>query len=250
MEMDVVVPGGGFALFGMYGAIATLYQLQRCEKCRVRRFYATSAGAILACIYICFDERRRVEVVEAFPLHAYECRYGWIVDGVRSFLELWLPPDAHLLCSGTLWVSYNEQWTSRVVSEYAARADLIDAIIESSSYPGYCASPLAVFGKWDGMVPHIPAEPREERVPLIHLEQFTYVEVLAATHPFCWYTTGMVPEPFDSVKRALRGSFSRIQELERVLPFCGVTVQEVRAAAEAAEDAFYAGRVGGEAGGP
>jgi hypothetical protein len=239
MDVDVVVPGGGFAVYGLYGPIATLRHLQRDEKCRVRRYYATSGGALLVCVFLCTDEQRQVEAMDAFARHAYACRYGWIVDAVRSYLELWLPSDAHEVCSGTLWVSYNEMWTSRVVSEYATRADLIDAIVQSSSYPGYCAPPLAIFGKWDGIVPHIPTEPPDERVPMIHLASPTKYEILAATSAFCWYTTSMVPDPLDSLKRAQRSGFARIEELERVLPFCGVTVQEVRAAAETAEARLF-----------
>ena len=239
------MPGRGFGCVLLYGPVATLLELQRAGKCRVRRYYATSGGSIMSALFMCAPDDRHADLLRAYARHVYAHRTGWIVDAIRSFLELELPEDGHALCTGRLFISYYNKLSKCVVSEYATRADLIDAIVVSCSVPGICAPFSVVWDRWDGLAPCVPEVLYIERVPLIVLESMPRSESIAINAPFLWFRREHAKplDLFDSLDCATRDGFARVEELERVLPFCGVSVEDVRAAADTALARLYVARV-------
>jgi hypothetical protein len=63
------------------------------------------------------------------------CRLGPLL---REFLQQYLPPDAHELCSGNTHVAVTlllPYWQTRMISQFDSREDLISALLTSCHIP-------------------------------------------------------------------------------------------------------------------
>jgi hypothetical protein len=236
IPVDIAVYGGGLAACYHYGLLATLAELERTGLCRVRCFYAVSAGAAMCAAFLCFgDPTGHYERIRSFAATVYARRRMWLVDAVSEWLERELPPDAHVTCSGRLFVTYidTEKRGRRVVGAYATRADLIRAIVVSCSLPGVCAPLSCVRSRWDGLV---PLAYQDADIPLIWGAMPPVYATLALNLPLMWWAVpARLAMPSGALWCAVRDGFSP----ERVAT--GALVREVglgtaivRAAADAA----------------
>lgn len=103
-----------------------------------------SAGAIAAAFLICDVPTEKcteylmgiVNKSRVYNLGAFDPRYR-ITDYLQEGMEILLPTDAHVLCSGRLFISMTHQKSHKnvVISTYKSREDLIRVILCSSFIP-------------------------------------------------------------------------------------------------------------------
>jgi hypothetical protein len=140
-EVDVVCSGGGMRGYYVTGAYCVLRRLQARGDLVVRRFAGASAGAWCA-IFMCCD-MDPMDWVETYWLTK---RAGPRVKLLDAYLDIiprmilrTLPEDAHLRCSGRVFISITV-WRdcalhNEVVSEFRSKEDLVAAAVASSNIP-------------------------------------------------------------------------------------------------------------------
>jgi hypothetical protein len=231
--LDVAVHGGGAAVHYHWGLIATLAELERVGACRVRRYYAVSGSAILCAIVVCFpDSVQQAALIRSFAEYMYARRVAWIVDGVAEWLERELPHDAHVACTGRLYVTYIERFSRRVVFAFSSRAELVAAIVASCSLVGICAPLSSVWARWDGLLPLVESG---TDVATVWGSLPPVYSLVALNLPFIWWARAAgLAFPRAGIRRALRDGFaaSRVSAISDVLGEEAACV--VRSAAEAA----------------
>jgi hypothetical protein len=77
-----------------------------------------------------------------------------IMSLIEQKLDLLLPKNAHVLCSGRLGISLTKLWSfeNRFVSEFDSRQDLIDAVVAGCFIPGWSGSLTAPLYKGEQFV--------------------------------------------------------------------------------------------------
>lgn len=133
MNLDLVLPGCGLA--GYYWV--HLDRALALHGVCVRRIYCASSGASAAVLLAC-----GCDSVEW--LHMYHMFRGSravrLADVVFELLDLVLPPDAHVRCSGRVFIRVHELSPTRglvstTVSEYATRDMLLAYVRASMAIP-------------------------------------------------------------------------------------------------------------------
>lgn len=134
-EVDIVVSGGGLRGYYVTGAAAVL---ATAHHLRPVRYAGASAGAWCATFMACGLDT--AEWVATFARTQRHLEDGMkILDAYRCFATDILPDDAHVRCSGRVFISVSVLgWTGLrnvIVSEFDSREDLIEACIASSNIP-------------------------------------------------------------------------------------------------------------------
>ena len=135
-----------------YWQVGVVLSLARRVDLTRARMVGASAGALIAVLSACgCDVRRSVDLAYSLAVSADLWRRPLGLAGVwggliRRWLEDLLPPDAHALCRGRVAVivlrvgwgaSTSFPFIARrwAVSDFASRAELIDAVLASAHLP-------------------------------------------------------------------------------------------------------------------
>ncbi|XP_010150414.1 PREDICTED: patatin-like phospholipase domain-containing protein 1 [Eurypyga helias] len=107
------------------------------------RIYGSSSGSVVATLALCECDVDEIKLVFTTLEASFQRRVGHggkVLKFLEEVLNKYLPPNAHQLVSGKLHVILTRvhDWRSVVVSEFASREDLIQAIICSCFIPLYC----------------------------------------------------------------------------------------------------------------
>eukprot|EP00882_Tetradesmus_deserticola_P013544 GHRQ01014380.1.p1 GENE.GHRQ01014380.1~~GHRQ01014380.1.p1 ORF type:complete len:384 (+),score=86.76 GHRQ01014380.1:169-1152(+) len=167
--------GFGFSAGGLVfpyyvGLVSSL--VQRGVMTRPAQLAGSSAGSLIAASFNAgLDmetvEKSLIEFGENCLKNGTRYRLGPLL---RDFLEQYLPPDAHELCSGNTHVAVTRlmpYWRTRMVSQFESREDLISALLTSCHIPWYFD------GRWmtkfrghycvdGGVMAFIPSVPKAE----------------------------------------------------------------------------------------
>ena len=162
MDVDVVVPGGAMGAMYTLGGVALVRELERAGVLRVRAYYATSAGSLLAVAALCFssDERDALiaRTLEFVAMLQERARTHWIHETIGAHLEACLPADAHVRCAGRLVLSTTRlaRAPRETVRAFETREALISAVVDSCRLPFFSAPARCVVGRHDGYLSPTP----------------------------------------------------------------------------------------------
>jgi hypothetical protein len=190
MDIDVVVPGGALGVLYTLAGVALIRELEEAGHVRVRAYYATSAGSILAVGAICFpnDEmvRRTLELVFIAQARA---RTHWAHETVAAYVAATLPSDAHTKCAGRLVLSMTRNNRREVVRAYETRDELIRALADSCRLPLISAPASCIFGRHDGYL--APTPPRSSAV-VVTLPYPPVWQTVTLSLPIVWWACPFV----------------------------------------------------------
>ena len=131
-EIDLIIGGGGFNGFYVFGFNKILKKLEREEKLKIQRYAGTSVGAICAILIVC-------QVTDEQILSLYENikNKREFLMYIRDELKRILPSNAYLLCTNKVYISVTSfpYLQNHILSEYESNDELIDACIASSCMP-------------------------------------------------------------------------------------------------------------------
>ncbi|NXS94914.1 PLPL1 protein, partial [Jacana jacana] len=147
---SILFRGCSFLLFYEIGVLAALQELSPDILKSASRVYGASSGSIAATFALCGIDRgkgfelllllfipclKRLNVWEIWSCKRLIKTLKILKDGLNKYL----PPNAHQLVSGKLHIILTRvrDWRSVLVSEFASREDLIQAIICSCFIPLY-----------------------------------------------------------------------------------------------------------------
>ena len=157
-RVPIVFCGGGAFLF--WWEIGVLQHLQ--FPVDAAYYVGVSAGNIANVVYVCdipldllLSTSRRYMLGEAACSSLHD-----VVMRMRAWLDALLPENAHIKCSGRVFVALLElPNTSRVVGDFPSREHLIEVLVASISIPGYVQADVR---KWmDHCFDEIPSlDPR------------------------------------------------------------------------------------------
>nr|XP_048300519.1 patatin-like phospholipase domain-containing protein 5 isoform X2 [Myodes glareolus] len=156
--MDFLEAEGGWSLsfagagfLGLYhvGATQCLRQRAPCILQGARRFYGSSAGALNALSIVCGKSADfccssllgMVKQVERLSLGIFHPAYGPI-EHIRKQLQDTLPENCHILASQRLGISMTRWYDGQnfIVTDFATRDELIQALVCSLYFPFYCGT--------------------------------------------------------------------------------------------------------------
>ncbi|XP_069103424.1 patatin-like phospholipase domain-containing protein 4 [Argopecten irradians] len=115
----------------------------------LKRVCGASAGSLIGCVLVadpskieaCIDFTLKLaDDIRKKPLGAMTPGFNLLVP-LRGFLEEHLPPNAHQLCSDTLYVSVTNVQTKKneVANQFSSNEDLIQHLMASCHIPLYAA---------------------------------------------------------------------------------------------------------------
>jgi hypothetical protein len=221
--LDLVISGG--ALRGYY-MVGVADALKRCQGVQIGRLAGASAGAWCAVFIAC--GLSAVDWAETYTATQRLMADGTpLLDAYRRFRADLLPPDAHLRCSGRVFISITEVrgglLHNTVVSEFHSREDVLAACIASSQLPFISTrgfgwrfrGSLVLDGGMTNNVPVFRGSPRPQLV--VRLSRVPYPLSLALTPADPCIEALIVRGAVDAA-RLLSGSGPAAPSLEWVLP--------------------------------
>ncbi|NWQ88987.1 PLPL1 protein, partial [Burhinus bistriatus] len=137
---SILFRGCSFLIAYEMGVLAALRELSPDILKSASRIYGASSGSIVATFALCeCDIGKRYALPFILCLKRLNVWKFWSCKIVKAILNKYLPTNAHELVSGKLHVILTRvrDWRSVVVSEFASREDLIQAIMCSCFVPVY-----------------------------------------------------------------------------------------------------------------
>ncbi|NXJ83377.1 PLPL1 protein, partial [Trogon melanurus] len=139
---SILFRGCSFLIAYEAGALAAFQELSPGLLKSASKVYGASSGSIIATLGLCginADELKPVFFNALQNSFFGFCPGGRLLRILKTILNQCLPTNAHQLVSGKLHVIVTRvhDWRSVVVSEFASREDLIEAIICSCYLPLY-----------------------------------------------------------------------------------------------------------------
>ncbi|NXC72700.1 PLPL1 protein, partial [Anhinga anhinga] len=151
-SFSILIRGCGFFLPYEFGAFRALQELSPDLMKSASRIYGASSGSLVATFALCGCDAGKsyalpfiLNDIKLATLNALKSSFWSLFRGqklikiLRDLLNCFLPPNAHQLVSGKLHVIITRvsDWRSIVVSEFASKEDLIQALICSCFVPVY-----------------------------------------------------------------------------------------------------------------
>ncbi|KAM5289166.1 patatin-like phospholipase domain-containing protein 5 [Ctenodactylus gundi] len=141
--------GAGYLALYYVGVFQCLRQRAPSLLQSVRRFYGSSAGALCAASFLCGVSTDTccsqllgmVKFVCSLSLGIFHPAYAPI-EHIRQQLQLILPADSHILASQRLGISVTH-WPDGqnvIITDFATREELIQALVCTSYFPFYCGT--------------------------------------------------------------------------------------------------------------
>ena len=193
MDVDVVVPGGAMGALYTLGGVALVRELECAGVVRVRAYYATSAGSLLAVSALCFATDELVARTREFVGMLQErARTHWASETVSAYLEACLPADAHVRCAGKLVLSTTRLARARreTVRAFDTRDALISAAVDSCRLPFFSAPARCVVGRHDG---YLSPTPDSETGGVVTLPYPPAWETVALSLRVVWWAAPFMP---------------------------------------------------------
>ncbi|XP_003747920.1 patanin-like phospholipase domain-containing protein [Galendromus occidentalis] len=134
--------GGGF--LGIYHAGVLQAFKDFAPEITTRKVLGASSGALASCFLVCdLPVERAVDVVARMAVHCRSLSLGPLDPGfdifniMRDGLEKCLPEDAHIRCSGRMFISVTRAFSQRneIISVFDSREELINAVMASCFIP-------------------------------------------------------------------------------------------------------------------
>jgi hypothetical protein len=186
-KFNLFISGGGLKCFYSAGILAQIRHLsKKYNRVEISKIFCTSAGSIGAVCFICSYQEDYITVdsfKELYELIRENYKKGIkIAESARQFLQQYLPENAHLLCSGKVFITIIEITRygpyKKIISEFSSKNDLIDVVIASCSIPHItinsfytkCRNMYCV----DGVFPIIPIEYKYEETLIINFTNVDY----------------------------------------------------------------------------
>ncbi|KAJ8030443.1 Patatin-like phospholipase domain-containing protein 4 [Holothuria leucospilota] len=146
-EINMTLAGCGFLCTYYLGVYEVLKNHGGAIFSKIRRWGGASAGSIAASLIVCHPEnpwigltvaQRVIDDIRNKVFGVLSPSYS-LMDAVKLQLEKHLPPNAHELATGNLYVSITKctEFENEIVTEFHSREELIDAIICSCHIPIY-----------------------------------------------------------------------------------------------------------------
>ncbi|NXQ97106.1 PLPL1 protein, partial [Sagittarius serpentarius] len=140
--------GCSFLLAYEVGVLGALQELSPDILKSASRIYGASSGSVVATVALCECDIGKSYALPFILRKCYtkaSCQFSPISQKIKllkilkDVLNKYLPPNAHQLVSGKLHVILTRvhDWRSVVVSEFASREDLIQAVLCSCFVPVY-----------------------------------------------------------------------------------------------------------------
>ncbi|KAF1529495.1 UNVERIFIED_CONTAM: Patatin-like phospholipase domain-containing protein 1, partial [Eudyptes pachyrhynchus] len=137
---SILFRGCSFMIIYEIGVLAALRELSPDILKSASRIYGASSGSVVATLALC-----ECDIGKGYALPFVLCLKRsnvwkfWIIKILKDILNKYLPTNAHQLVSGKLHVILTRlhDWRSVVVSEFASREDLIQALTCSCFVPLY-----------------------------------------------------------------------------------------------------------------
>ncbi|NXN29197.1 PLPL1 protein, partial [Nycticryphes semicollaris] len=152
---SILFRGCSFLLLYEVGVLTALQELSPDILKSASRIYGASSGSVVATLALCgSDIGKGFELLFVLKCCTKaSCQFYPISPKIkvlkilRDILNKYLPPNAHQLVSGRLHVILTRvhDWRSVVVSEFASKEDLIQAIICSCFIPVYFGFSLPTY---------------------------------------------------------------------------------------------------------
>ncbi|NWW85727.1 PLPL1 protein, partial [Rhynochetos jubatus] len=147
-SFSILFRGCSFLITYEVGVWAALQKLSPDILKSASRIYGASSGSVVATLALCeCDVGKGYALPSILCLHTVEASFrrrlvhgGKVLKFLKEVLKKYLPTNAHQLVSGKLHVILTRvhDWRSVVVSEFASREDLIQAIMCSCFIPLCC----------------------------------------------------------------------------------------------------------------
>jgi len=153
LQLDVVIGGGGWR--GQYagGAVSIFQALEKLQLRVVPRYSGASIGAITAAYFASASGYSDYIASHNAWQALWKPSRCWRGKHVlRAMLDGALPPDAHKLCNGRVFINISVLGfppSGVLVDKFDEREDLVEALVASASLPGLTGS--LGLDKWAGM---------------------------------------------------------------------------------------------------
>jgi hypothetical protein len=138
-EIDLIIGGGGFNGFYVFGFQKILKKLEKENKIVVQRYAGTSVGAICSVLIACkVTDDQILELYDKIK-HNHE-----FLLNLRDELKRILPANAYILCTNRVFISMTTFpfLQNQIISEFNDNDELIDACIASSCMPLFVTNRL------------------------------------------------------------------------------------------------------------
>ena len=194
MDVDVVVPGGAMGAMYTLGGVALVRELECAGVVRVRAYYTTSAGSLLAVSALCFATDELVaRTLEFVAMLQERARAHWASETIGAYLEARLPADAHVRCAGKLVLSTTRlaRASRETVRAFETRDALISAVVDSCRLPFFSAPARCVVGRHDGYLS--PTPDSDTGGVLVTLPYPPAWETVALTLRVVWWAAPFMP---------------------------------------------------------
>ncbi|NXA20347.1 PLPL1 protein, partial [Ibidorhyncha struthersii] len=137
---SILFRGCSFLIVYEAGVLAALRELSPDILKSASRIYGASSGSVVATLALCeCDIGKGYALLFILCLKRLNVWKFWIIKLLKEVLNKYLPTNAHQLVSGKLHVILTRlhDWKCVVVSEFASREELIQAITCSCFIPLY-----------------------------------------------------------------------------------------------------------------
>ena len=98
-EFDIVISGGGFAGYYYAGTFEIFKYLERLNKIKINKIYATSAGVLAGIFYLC--NINTIDWMNSYNYAKQNNKEDFHEILIKN-LKTYLPPNAHILCNNIL----------------------------------------------------------------------------------------------------------------------------------------------------
>ncbi|NWH21145.1 PLPL1 protein, partial [Grus americana] len=137
---SILFRGCSFLLAYEAGVVAALQELSPDILKSASKIYGASSGSVVATVALC-----ECDIGKGYALSFILCLKRsnvwkfWILRVLKNILNKHLPENAHQLVSGKLHIILTRlhDWRSVLVSEFASKEDLIQALVCSCFVPLY-----------------------------------------------------------------------------------------------------------------
>ncbi|NWX91448.1 PLPL3 acyltransferase, partial [Nothoprocta ornata] len=142
--LSILFRGCGFMLIYEIGVLKALTELSPEILRSAPKIYGVSSGSFVAAVAVCGCDVGKGSAL-SFILYVQRGQYGTlevlvnVLHALRICLRKFLPTNAHQLASGRLHIVLTRVrgWKNVVISEFASKEDIIQAVICSCFIPLY-----------------------------------------------------------------------------------------------------------------
>lgn len=135
-NINILLSGGGLGSFYHSGIIKLVDGYCRDNGININNIYCVSGGAMMGVLYLNGVDVNMFSKIYNEIKNDPEKKSQYLVDTLKSYLEIYLDDDCHIKCTDKLHIFVYE-WKSRrnferkIISKFDSKDDLINAVIAS-----------------------------------------------------------------------------------------------------------------------